>query len=37
VPVQVNAEHSEQLKHLETWIRSYKPDELFDLHGRLKP
>ena len=27
----------EHLKVLESWLRSYKPDELFDADGRLKP
>ncbi len=27
----------EHLKVLESWLRSYKPEELFDANGRLKP
>ncbi len=27
----------EHLKVLESWLRSYKPEELFDADGRLKP
>ena len=27
----------EHLKQLESWMRSYRPEELFDEHGRLKP
>jgi xylulose-5-phosphate/fructose-6-phosphate phosphoketolase len=27
----------EQLARLETWLRSYRPEELFDEHGRLIP
>ena len=37
VPLLVNAEHPAHLKQLETWMRSYKPEELFDTRGRLKP
>lgn len=36
VPLSVDAEHPEHLKLLETWMRSYKPEELFDERGRLK-
>jgi xylulose-5-phosphate/fructose-6-phosphate phosphoketolase len=25
------------LKQLEQWLRSYRPEELFDAHGRLRP
>lgn len=31
------AEHPGHLKLLEDWLRSYRPEELFDLHGRLSP
>jgi xylulose-5-phosphate/fructose-6-phosphate phosphoketolase len=27
----------EHLKQLEDWLKSYRPDELFDVQGRLKP
>jgi xylulose-5-phosphate/fructose-6-phosphate phosphoketolase len=27
----------EHLKQLEDWLKSYRPDELFDAQGRLKP
>ena len=27
----------EHLNQLEDWMRSYRPEELFDEHGRLKP
>ena len=30
-------ENPEHLKLLEQWMRSYRPDELFDERGRLKP
>lgn len=36
VPVVVNKEHPENLEILEAWIRSYKPEELFDENGTLK-
>ncbi|MCK4813786.1 MAG: phosphoketolase family protein [Candidatus Marinimicrobia bacterium] len=36
VPLQVNAEHPDHLKLLENWLKSYKPEELFDENGRLK-
>ena len=29
--------HPAHLKLLEDWLRSYRPEELFDEHGRLKP
>ena len=32
--VRTNPEH---LRQLETWLRSYRPEELFDEHGRLVP
>src|SRR5471030_123279 len=31
------ATHPEHLKLLEDWLRSYRPEELFDESGRLKP
>jgi xylulose-5-phosphate/fructose-6-phosphate phosphoketolase len=37
VPLQVSATTPpEHLKQLESWMRSYKPEELFDENGRLK-
>ncbi len=36
VPLNPNA-HPEHLKLLEEWLKSYRPDELFDEQGRLKP
>ena len=30
-------ENPDHLKQLEDWMRSYKPEELFDQHGRLMP
>ncbi len=36
VPVAVDAEHPKHLKLLEDWLKSYRPEELFDEQGRLK-
>jgi xylulose-5-phosphate/fructose-6-phosphate phosphoketolase len=35
VPLSDPAKNPEHLKQLESWLRSYKPDELFDENGRL--
>lgn len=35
VPVVVNKEHEENLPILEAWLKSYKPEELFDSNGTL--
>lgn len=35
VPILVDSEHPEHLKLLESWLKSYKPEELFDKNGRL--
>jgi xylulose-5-phosphate/fructose-6-phosphate phosphoketolase len=37
VPLLVDAAHPEHLGQLESWMRSYKPEELFDQNGRLRP
>ena len=37
VPVKDIAAHPERLEQLETWMRSYRPEELFDERGRLMP
>jgi xylulose-5-phosphate/fructose-6-phosphate phosphoketolase len=37
VPLSDPSAHPEHLKLLEDWLRSYRPDELFDERGRLKP
>ena len=37
VPLLVDSEHPEHVQQLETWMKSYKPDELFDRNGRLMP
>ena len=36
VPVVVNKEHPENLEILEAWLKSYKPEELFNENGTLK-
>src|SRR5487761_2179809 len=36
VPLSDPATHPEHLKLLEDWLKSYRPEELFDKHGRLK-
>jgi len=35
VPLLVDREHPEHLQQLETWMKSYRPEELFDDAGRL--
>ena len=37
VPLSDPAKNPAHLKQLEEWLRSYRPDELFDGQGRLKP
>jgi xylulose-5-phosphate/fructose-6-phosphate phosphoketolase len=37
VPLLVDAGHPAHLGQLESWMRSYKPEELFDADGRLLP
>ncbi len=37
VPIEVNKDNPESLKHLEDWLRSYHPEELFTDEGKLKP
>lgn len=37
VPLSDPKAHPEHLKMLEEWMRSYRPEELFDEQGRLKP
>ena len=37
VPLSDPAANPEHLRLLEQWLRSYKPQELFDEQGRLKP
>jgi xylulose-5-phosphate/fructose-6-phosphate phosphoketolase len=37
VPLSDLASKPEHLTQLEAWLRSYKPEELFDEHGALRP
>jgi xylulose-5-phosphate/fructose-6-phosphate phosphoketolase len=37
VPLLVDSEHPDHLKLLENWMKSYRPEELFDDCGRLMP
>jgi xylulose-5-phosphate/fructose-6-phosphate phosphoketolase len=37
VPLLVDSEHPGHLPQLESWMRSYKPEDLFDEDGRLLP
>ncbi len=36
VPLAVDEQHPDNLKVLEDWLQSYRPDELFDPAGKLK-
>ena len=37
VPIEVNDKHPESLKRLEDWLRSYKPEEIFNELGEINP
>jgi len=37
VPLLIDAAHPGHLGQLDTWLRSYRPEELFDEQGRLLP
>jgi xylulose-5-phosphate/fructose-6-phosphate phosphoketolase len=37
IPIQVDSEHPDHLQLLEDWMKSYKPEELFDENGSLLP
>ncbi len=37
IPLQVDSDHPDHLTGLEKWMKSYKPEELFDKSGRLFP
>ncbi|WP_295385803.1 phosphoketolase [uncultured Thiodictyon sp.] len=37
VPIAVDVDHPKHLKLLEDWLKSYRPEELFDAQGRLQP
>jgi xylulose-5-phosphate/fructose-6-phosphate phosphoketolase len=37
VPLLVDAAHPEHVGQLQGWMKSYRPEELFDQQGRLRP
>jgi xylulose-5-phosphate/fructose-6-phosphate phosphoketolase len=37
VPLLVDSEHPDHLRQLESWMKSYKAEELFDEKGKLMP
>ena len=37
LPLSEPSKNPEHLKQLESWMRSYRPEELFDANGKLKP
>lgn len=37
VPIMVDADHPQNVKLLEEWLKGYIPDELFDTSGRIMP
>jgi xylulose-5-phosphate/fructose-6-phosphate phosphoketolase len=37
VPLSISEREPEHLAQLESWLRSYRPEELFDDRGRLRP
>jgi xylulose-5-phosphate/fructose-6-phosphate phosphoketolase len=37
VPLSQLADHPEHVRALEAWMRSYRPEELFDEHGAVRP
>lgn len=37
IPLSIDSEHPHHLGLLEQWLKSYKPEELFDEKGRLRP
>jgi len=37
IPLLVDSDHPDHLKILENWMKSYKPEELFDKNGHLLP
>ena len=37
IPIPIDSNHQENLKLLEDWMKSYKPEELFDKNGQFKP
>lgn len=37
VPILLDSGHPDHLEQLESWMKSYRPEELFDANGRLMP
>ena len=37
IPLPVDAKHPDHVAQLESWMKSYRPEELFDAAGRLIP
>ncbi len=37
IPILIDADHPDHLNLLENWMRSYRPEELFDEDGKLIP
>lgn len=37
IPLTLSTNTDEHVRLLEQWMRSYKPEELFDEHGKLRP
>lgn len=37
IPLTADSDHPEHLKMLEAWLKSYRPEELFDGNGTLRP
>jgi xylulose-5-phosphate/fructose-6-phosphate phosphoketolase len=37
VPMLVDAGHADHVGQLESWMKSYRPEELFDENGRFRP
>jgi xylulose-5-phosphate/fructose-6-phosphate phosphoketolase len=37
VPIPIDPAHPEHIQQLESWMKSYRPEELFDAEGRLIP
>ena len=37
IPLLIDSDHPDHLAQLESWMKSYKPEELFDENGRLLP
>jgi len=37
IPIVIDSTHPEHLQQLEEWMKSYKPEEIFDENGKLIP